>query len=77
MDGFAATSAIRALEQKRGAGRVPIVALTACALTGDRDACLACGMDDYMSKPLRLDLLREVVQRWVPQAAETASASPL
>jgi len=53
MDGFAATAAIRNGELDRGEPRVPIVALTANARSEDREACLAAGMDDYVSKPVR------------------------
>jgi CheY-like chemotaxis protein len=63
MDGFEATVAIRAREPS-GVRRTPIVALTANAIEGDRDRCLAVGMDDYLAKPLRLADLRRVVARW-------------
>ncbi len=54
LDGFGATAAIRALEQDRGVkARVPILALTAHAMTGDREKCLSAGMDGYLPKPLR------------------------
>ena len=63
MDGLAATTAIRQLE---GAGRhTPVAAMTANAMTGDREKCLAAGMDDYTSKPVRLDDLERLVARWV------------
>ena len=64
MDGFEATGRIR--REKLGGGeRVPIVALTASVLLGDRERCLAAGMDDYLSKPLTFSQLRAVVQKWL------------
>ena len=63
MDGYEATAAIRAHEVP-GGRRTPIVALTANAVEGDRDRCLAAGMDDYLAKPFRLDDLRGLVARW-------------
>jgi CheY-like chemotaxis protein len=65
MDGFEATAAIRARQGELGLSRLPIIALTAHALAGDRERCLAQGMDDYMSKPFTQEQLAEMIQRWV------------
>ncbi len=73
MDGFAATGAIREREKATG-GRVPIVALTAHAMKGDRERCLAAGMDAYVTKPLRVEELFAAVARLVP--ACDAAATP-
>lgn len=60
MDGFAATKHIRALEQAKGY-RNTIIAVTAQALAGDRERCLAQGMDEYISKPIRPDILARIL----------------
>lgn len=66
MDGFAATREIRRLESTRQVPwRVPIIALTANALKGDRELCLAAGMDDYLSKPLQASQLQKVLERYL------------
>jgi PAS domain S-box-containing protein len=73
MDGFDTTAEIRTrrlLRPKQPSGtadpvRLPIVGLTASALKGDRELCIAAGMDDYLAKPFRRDALRSVLQRWV------------
>jgi two-component system sensor histidine kinase/response regulator len=68
MDGLAATRAIR--ESERSSGRhIVIVALTANVLDGDREACVEAGMDDFLAKPLKLDELRTVLDRWLPEPA--------
>ncbi|HXI53336.1 MAG TPA: ATP-binding protein [Candidatus Saccharimonadales bacterium] len=69
MDGFQATAAIRTEASARegsDAPRIPIVALTANAVSGDREACLAAGMDDYLAKPVQVEDLKRVLARWVP-----------
>ncbi len=66
MDGYQATRAIR--EDPAIAVQPVIIALTANAMEGDRERCLACGMDDYLSKPLTMEGLEEVVERHRPRA---------
>jgi PAS domain S-box-containing protein len=63
LDGFQATRAIRQHEPA-GGRRMPIIAMTANALKGDQEACLAAGMDDYISKPVTLDTLQKTLSRW-------------
>ena len=66
MDGFAATSEIRRREQQQSHARsLPIIAITANALQGDREACLAAGMDDYLSKPFTQQALGQTIARWI------------
>ncbi|MBF0375385.1 MAG: response regulator, partial [Alphaproteobacteria bacterium] len=67
MDGFALAAAVREAE-RGGDRRTPIVALTANALRGEAERCLAVGMDDYLSKPVELATLRRVVLRWLPES---------
>ena len=73
MDGFEATEAVRAAEAKEGSPRLPIVAMTAHAMKGDRERCLEHGMDDYISKPVQPDALLEALEKWLarrPQAEQ-------
>ncbi len=69
LDGLAAARAIRDAERP-GDVHVTIVALTASSLARDREACLAAGMDDYLAKPIQLDDLRAVLDRWQPTLLE-------
>lgn len=68
MDGMEATRRIRELETGRGR-RTPIIALTANAMSGDREMCLAAGMDDFLSKPFELNELSAVMNHWCNQTA--------
>jgi signal transduction histidine kinase/CheY-like chemotaxis protein/HPt (histidine-containing phosphotransfer) domain-containing protein len=77
MDGFAATTEIRRHEQQRGRARsLPIIAITANALQGDRESCLAAGMDDYLSKPFTQQALGQTLSRWIslPRVPATSAA---
>jgi len=86
MDGFEATRRLRERERRTGTAgdprRLPIVALTANAAEGDRERCLACGMDDYLPKPVRVEELRDVLERHFigvrggAEAAEPSSGAP-
>jgi len=62
MDGYQATKLIRSLDGPQA--RVPVIAMTANAMEGDRDRCLAAGMDDYLSKPIRRPTLAATLDRW-------------
>jgi TMAO reductase system sensor TorS len=75
-DGFQATEAIRRYEAANGLPRTPIVALTANAIRGDREKCLAVGMDDYLAKPYSGDQLAAVLGRWLPAAVNVTEAPP-
>ena len=74
MDGFAATAAVR--EQERTTGKhIPIIAMTARAMKGDRESCLAAGMDDYISKPIHRKELNEVIVRNLARKPLVAAAT--
>ncbi|HEY9898041.1 MAG TPA: PAS domain S-box protein [Pantanalinema sp.] len=75
MDGFEATRLIRLHEAPQGR-RVPIVAMTANAMRGDREKCLEAGMDDYLSKPFTQEQLAAVLARWLGDDSPGAAAPP-
>jgi CheY-like chemotaxis protein len=76
MDGFDATQAIRQYQEALVPPlRIPIVALTANAMVGDRERCLEVGMDDYLSKPFTLQQLEAVIHRWLPASFSTVPSS--
>jgi CheY-like chemotaxis protein len=66
MDGYEATACIRRAEQDSGR-HLPIIAMTANAMQGDREKCLAAGMDDYIAKPIRREAISEMLQKWAPK----------
>jgi PAS domain S-box-containing protein len=76
MDGFEATAAVRTREAQTG-GHVPIVAVTAHAMQGVRERCLAVGMDDYISKPVSAEDLQRMLQKWAPIATAPCDALSL
>jgi len=74
MNGYEATESVREREGESGV-HIPIIALTANAMKGDRELCLAAGMDDYLSKPIRKDQLEAVIRRWTGASAEPQPVS--
>ena len=74
MDGLQATAAIRTREVNQALARVPIIALTANAMKGDREKCLMAGMDAYLSKPIKSAELKDALDTYA-RAAATASAA--
>jgi len=77
MDGFEATAAIRSGETKVPDPRIPIIAMTAHAMKGDRERCLAAGMDDYLSKPLAPKAVAAMLDKWLSLSSKQPVATPV
>ncbi|MEP7301350.1 MAG: response regulator [Caldimonas sp.] len=73
LDGYEATRHLRALETRMSAHRTPVIAITANTLAGDREKCLAAGMDDYLGKPWSVHELQPKLARWIARPAQLAA----
>jgi CheY-like chemotaxis protein/HPt (histidine-containing phosphotransfer) domain-containing protein len=78
MDGYTAVRILRQNETAKSSKHMPVIAMTANAMAGDREKCLRAGMDDYLSKPLNRALLEQTLRRWIPAGATSRmpSAAP-
>jgi two-component system sensor histidine kinase/response regulator len=77
LDGYDATREIRRREASRNGGHIPIVAMTANAMEGDRERCIAAGMDDYMAKPISVEKLDALLDQWLPARNGDVAADTL
>ncbi len=73
MDGLQATRAIRAIDRLR---QMPIIAMTASVMAGDRERCIEAGMNDHISKPISIEQLMTTLARWLPARSPAAAAAP-
>jgi CheY-like chemotaxis protein len=76
LDGYETTRELRRREAAQNRSRVPIVAMTASAMQGDRERCLEAGMDDYLAKPITAERLDELLDRWLPVRVASGAATP-
>jgi two-component system sensor histidine kinase/response regulator len=75
VDGYQATRQLRLQEAEHGRAHTPVVAMTANAMEGDRERCLAAGMDDYLAKPVTSMAVDEVLARWLPRVGDAPAAT--
>jgi len=74
MDGLTAAREVRKFERAHGKPPVPIISLTAEAMQGDREKCVAAGMNDYLSKPFKMAQLSQMLERWGHQSPSPGAA---
>jgi CheY-like chemotaxis protein len=70
LDGYETTRRLREREKEAGDDRVPVIALTANTMSGDRDRCMEAGMDDFIGKPIRAGELVEKLERWLGRPSQ-------
>ncbi len=75
LDGYETTRELRRREAAEQRSRVPVVAMTASAMEGDRERCIAAGMDDYLAKPITSERLDELLDRWLPERVTGGAAA--
>ncbi|HYU11007.1 MAG TPA: response regulator [Stellaceae bacterium] len=75
MDGYELVERLRTREAECGTTRIPVVAVTANAMHGEEERCLAAGMDAYLAKPVAIDRLRAILERWLPLSGDDAATS--
>ncbi len=67
LDGFEATKLIREFEKKQNRNPIPIIALTASAMSSDKENCLQAGMNDYLTKPIDVQRIYAALSQWIPK----------
>jgi len=77
LDGYAATRLLRQRERLAGLPRIPVVALTANAMDGEREKCIEAGMDDHLAKPFMLEDMAQILARWLSQDSADAAPGPV
>jgi len=73
LDGYEATRRLRRMESESGRPYIPVIAMTANAMDGDRERCIEAGMDDYLPKPVDRDQLAAIIGRWVNRSSRSVA----
>jgi two-component system, sensor histidine kinase and response regulator len=76
LDGYEATRELRRREAAENRGHIPVLAMTASAMEGDRERCVAAGMDDYLAKPITAEALDDLLDRWLPNRVASGTGGP-